>query len=151
MERKISLSKSHESLGLDGKQYWIWKDILTKDGEVVQKMELKLEDPIRIGKRGNNEIHLLSRIQNNSFYIILNSEDNLIKYQQDRDENIMVATSVKNDLLNQLKEYFTEVKNGDRYLEPFEFTDRDNTTDPVTYSQAAGKRRQRKTRRHRRS
>lgn len=151
MERKISLSKKPESLGLNEKQYWIWKDILTKDGEVVQKMELKLEEHIRIGKRGNYDVHLLSRIQDNSFYIILNSEDNSIKYQQDRDENILVTTSLKENLLDQLKEYFTEVKNGDRNLEAFEFTDRDTTTDPITYRQAAGKRRQRKTRRHRRS
>ena len=146
MERRINFSIERGSYYDSG----IWQDILLKDGQPVQAMTLKLEMPFDIKKRESNAILLHSRMLDNPFYITLDPNDSKIKYQQGIHEEIMLVSNIKDTLKDQLLEYFNEILEGEKPLAAFEFSDKENVSDPIGPNQSAGKRR-RKTRRSRRS
>ena len=146
MERRI-----HFSIDRTGYlELGIWKDLLLKNEQIVQQMEFKFEMPIDIRKRSSNAILLHTHLNENPFFVTLDPSTSTIKYQQGRDENIMLISNIKDTLKDQLIEYFNDVSEGEKPLGAFEFTDKENVQDPSILNQTAGKRR-RKTRRHRRS
>lgn len=148
MERKIKVSI--ESGG--DNDYGIWEDILLNDGNQLQVMTFKFDMSFTLRKRSNNTIYIHANVGGNPFYIIINPADNTIEYLQAKTyHEIKIVSNIKEGLCELLMEHLTKVNDGEIRFGNFEFTDKETTTDPVGPNQTAGKRRRRKTRRHRRS